>query len=285
MIPASFSYHKANSVQEALGMLQQHGGDAKLLAGGHSLIPAMKLRLNQPSTLIDIRHIAELQTISVAGDHVVIGAGVTHHQIATNAHIHAHAPILAEAAEWIGDVQVRNMGTLGGSLAHADPAADWPAVMIASHASIEMQSASGSRTVGADDFFLGFFETALQEDEIITAIKIPVTGAHTGSAYKKFMQPASRYAIVGCAVVLTHENGKCTAASIGMTGVSEFAYREKAIEDALVGKELTPENIKHAASLAAKDVTLMSDHFASEPYRKHLASVYAERALVAAAGL
>lgn len=284
MIPASFSYHKANSVQEALGMLQQHGGDAKLLAGGHSLIPAMKLRLNQPETLIDIRHIAALKTISISGDHLVIGAGVTHHEIATHADIHAHAPVLAEAAEWIGDVQVRNMGTIGGSLAHADPAADWPAVMIACHATIEMQSASGTRSVSADDFFVGFFETALQDGEIITAIKVPKAGSNSISSYKKFMQPASRYAIVGCAVVITHDNGGCTSASIGMTGVSEYAYREKAIEDALVGKPLNADNIKHAASLAAQGVTLMSDHFASEPYRKHLASVYAERAITAALG-
>lgn len=283
MIPASFSYHKAHSISEALGLLQQHGDDAKLLAGGHSLIPAMKLRLNQPGTLIDIRHIQELKGISLAGDHLVIGGGVTHHQIATDANIQAKAPILAEAAEWIGDVQVRNMGTIGGSLAHADPAADWPAVMIACGATIEMQSSLGSRSVGADDFFTGFFETALQDGEIITAIKVPVQN-NSGSSYKKFMQPASRYAIVGCAVLLEIENGVCTSASIGMTGVSESAYREKAVEDALKGKPLTPENIKAAANLAGEGVTLMSDHFASEPYRKHLAKVYAERAILAAAG-
>lgn len=284
MIPASFSYHKANSIAEALGMLQQHGSEAKLLAGGHSLIPAMKLRLNQPGTLIDIRHITELKGISVSGNHLVIGGGATHHQIATDATVKANLPLLAEAAEWIGDVQVRNMGTLGGSLAHADPAADWPAVMIACNASIQMQSASGTREVSADDFFTGFFETALQDGEIITAIKLPIPGSGSASSYKKFMQPASRYAIVGCAVLLNLQNGVCQSASIAMTGVSEFAYREKAMEDALTGKALNAENIKAAASLAGEGVTLMSDHFASEPYRKHLAKVYAERALIAAAG-
>lgn len=281
MIPNSFDYHKAGSVDEALSLLTSND-DAKILAGGHSLIPAMKLRLNQPGTLIDIAKIPELNFIRKEGNELVIGAGVTHHQIATSNLIKDHLNMLAEGAELIGDVQVRNRGTIGGSLAHADPAADWPAMMIATRAVIVLRSKTGSRSVHADYFFTGFFTTALEADEIITEIRIPIPGADTAFSYQKFMQPASRYAIVGCAVMISHENGLCKKASVAFTGVSDMAFRDRNVEAALEGKPFNKENIEAAAKEAAKDVLIMSDHYASEPYRKHLATVFAKRALTAA---
>lgn len=282
MIPADFNYQKANSVDEALTLLES-GGDAKLLAGGHSLIPAMKLRLNQPETLIDIARIPELNGIRQEGDEIVIGAGTTHHQIATSDLVKEKIPFFAEAADLIGDVQVRNMGTIGGSIAHADPAADWPALIMASQANMVLKSGSGERIVNANDFFTGFFETAVQENEIITEIRVRFPAPNTGMSYKKFMQPASRYAIVGCAVMVTHEGGVCKNVRVAFTGLADCAFRDKNVEIALSGKPYSAEQIEVASQQAGQDVMVMADHFASEAYRLHLAKVYAKRALSAAA--
>lgn len=276
MIPSEFQYIRANSIEEAISLLKD--GDAKLLAGGHSLIPAMKLRLNSPAKLIDISRIAEMKGIKQEDGELVIGAMTTHYEIMTNELVNKHLPILAQAAELIGDVQVRNKGTLGGSLAHADPAADWPASMLATDAVIVLAGAKGKRAVKAVDFFTGFFMTALEEGEIVTQIRIPMPSANTKSAYLKFMQPASRFAIVGCAVVMTG-NGTVDDIKVAFTGVSETAFRDTAVENALKGKKADAENIKNAADQAAEGVSILSDHFASEEYRKHLAKVYAKRAL------
>ncbi len=282
MIPNNFEYHRATSVDDALTLMARHGMDAKLLAGGHSLLPAMKLRLNQPGVLIDIGRIDELRYIKKEGNELVIGAGATHDDIAHSEVARNTLSMLSEAAGLIGDVQVRNKGTLGGSLAHADPAADWPAVMIAARAKIELRSTKGSRTVAADDFFTGFFMTALEDNEIITAIRIPVPPKGARSAYQKFMQPASRFAIVGCAAMVTLDGGQCREVSVAFTGLSDAAFRASNVEAALKGKKPTEENIAAAVQAAGEGVMPMSDHFASEEYRLHLARVYAKRALMAA---
>ena len=282
MIPSSFQYQKASTVDEAINLLQEGGEDAKILAGGHSLLPTMKLRLNSPTHLVEIAKIPALNFIRDEGETIVIGAATTHGAIANNQAIQSKIPMMAEAAGMIGDLQVRNVGTIGGSIAHADPAADWPAVLLAADASITMRGLNGERSVSAGDFFHGLFMTDLQEDEIITEIHVPVTGA--ASTYQKFVQPASRFAIVGCACAIEKDGDQCIGASIAFSGVSAKPFRDGAVENSLVGNALTAENIETAASLAAENVSVLSDHFASEPYRTHLAKVYAKRAIMAAIG-
>ena len=282
MIPANFTYKRASSVDEALQMLQSGGDDAKLLAGGHSLIAAMKLRLNEPGQLIDISQLSELRYIREEGNDICIGAATTHAEIVNNAVIGQHLGMMTQAGALIGDMQVRNMGTLGGSIAHADPAADWPASLLAAGASISVKGAGGSRTISAGDFFQGLYMTALQDGEIITEVRVPKPAAGTSSAYEKFMQPASRFAIVGCAAMVTMSGGTCQDVKVAFTGVSDVAFRDSAVEDALRGKSADAANIEAAANMAAEGVDILSDHFASEKYRKHLAKVYAKRALMAA---
>ena len=276
MIPTAFSYQKANSVEDAIKALAS--SDAKLLAGGHSLIPTMKLRLNSPALLVDIASIAALRGIKEAGSEIIIGAATTHQEIASNKTIQSKLPLFAAGAASIGDIQVRNKGTIGGSLAHADPAADWAAVVLASDATIAVQGSKGARKIKATEFFKGMFSTSLSQGEIITAIHVPVA-AGSKSAYLKFPQPASRFAIVGCAVMKSAD-GKV---NIAYTGVSSYAFRDVGAEKALAGKKLDASSIEAASKAAAEGVTILSDHYASEKYRKHLAKVYLKRALMAVA--
>ncbi len=283
MIPSQFNYVRASSVNEAIQLLGQHGEDAKLLAGGHSLLPAMKLRLNMPSTLIDISKIADLNYIREENGQIQIGANTTHGQIAHSALIQEKLPVLSDTADMIGDVQIRNLGTIGGSLAHADPAADWPAAMLATDAQLLLQGPKGTRTIAAIDFFQGLFMTALDENEIITGITMPLPAANTHSTYLKFMQPASRFAIVGCAVMMTRNNGHCEELKMAFTGVSGHAFRDEKVEQAMKGQEVNDAHIDAASKQAAEIENIMSDHFASSEYRKHLAKVYAKRALKAMA--
>ena len=275
MIPSSFTYQKANSVEEAIKALSS---DAKILAGGHSLIPTMKLRLNSPSKLIDIGSIASLRGIKESGTEIIIGAGTTHQEIASSKIIQSKLPMFAQGAASIGDVQVRNKGTIGGSLAHADPAADWAAVVLAADATLAVQGSNGLRKIKATEFFKGMFSTSLNEDEIITAIHVPIA-AGSKSAYVKFPQPASRFAIVGCAVLKTAD-GKI---NVAYTGVSSCAFRDAGAEKALTGKKLDAASIEAASKAAAEGTNILSDHYASEKYRKHLAKVYLKRALLAIA--
>lgn len=271
MIPSSFTYQKVSSIDDAIKALSE---DSKLLSGGHSLIPALKLRLNQVGHLVDISAIAGLKGIKEESGVIVIGAGSTHAEIASNKIVKSKFPMLAQTALSIGDVQVRNKGTIGGSLAHADPAADWPATVLASEATIIAKGKKGERKVKASEFFNGMFTTALEENEIITAIHFPIpTGK---SVYLKFPQPASRFAIVGCAVV---RNGDKT--NIAFTGVSSNAFRDKAAEKA-AGK-LDNAAIENASTAAAEGVKILGDLYASEKYRKHLAKVYLKRALMSVA--
>ena len=285
MIPTAFDYQRANSVEEALSMLAD---DTKIIAGGHSLLPAMKLRLSTPAKVIDISRIEALQNIQNDGSDLVIGAGCTHAQIAESDLVKETLSMIAEVAGMIGDVQVRNFGTIGGSIAHADPSADWPGALLAADATIVCQGTNGSRSIAANDFFTGFYETALAENEIITAIRIPSNPPGTGklrSCYKKFVQPASRFAIVGCAVVMRMDRGStCTHARVAFNGVSDGPYRATAVEQALTSQSVTGDSIAAAADQATLGKMVNEDLFASEEYRTHLAKVFARRAIDACSG-
>src|SRR5438093_13620236 len=218
MYPAQFEYHKASTVKEALDLLGKYKDEAKLLAGGHSLLPAMKLRLAQPKHLIDIGKVSGLSGVKEEGAALVIGGMTTHYAIESSALLKSKCPLLPEVAGHIGDPMVRNMGTIGGSLAHADPAADWPAAAIALGAELVAEGPKGKRTIKADDFFKGLLTTALAPDEILTEVRVPACGPKVGCAYLKFPHPASRFAVVGVAAVLTVDGGKVTKAGVGITG-------------------------------------------------------------------
>jgi aerobic carbon-monoxide dehydrogenase medium subunit len=285
MPATAFEYHVPTTVQEAISLLSQYGGEAKLLAGGHSLIPIMNLRLAQPKALIDIGKIPGLVGIREEGGTIVIGAMTTHWLIESSALLKEKVPILPEAAAVIGDVQVRNRGTIGGSLAHADPAGDFPAVAVALDMQLKAVGPKGERTLKAREFFVDILTTALQPDEILTEIRVPAFAARTGSAYEKFPNPASRYAIVGAAAVVTVDgNGVCQKAAVGLNGVSGKPVAAVGVEQALIGKRLNDQTIQEAATKAADGLEPLGDIFASAPYRAHLARVYTKRALARASG-
>ena len=274
MYTTDFDYHRATSVQNALELLAANDG-AKLLAGGHSLVPSMKLRLASPSALIDISQVAELQGIRQEGDTLIIGAGTTHAQILHSDLLKKLCPILPEAADWIGDPMVRNCGTIGGAVAHADPAADYPASMLALEASFKLVSQTGERMVAVADFFHGMFETAVQEGEMLTEIHSPVQ-AGAKMSYAKFPHPASHYAIVGVAVVLTD-----SGARVALTGAGAKAMRLPRVEQAL-GSDYSEANVAAATHNAVDAGDLLGDRFASAEYRAHLAGVFAQRAITQA---
>lgn len=283
MIPNSFEYKRADSVSEAIAQMQQHGDGAKVLAGGHSLIPAMKYRLNDPSVLIDLSGVAELKRIRVSEDEIHIGALVTHRQVEQSKEIGAACPALCETASGIGDPQVRNRGTIGGSLAHADPSADYPAIALALNARIDVEGPGGSRSISAADFFTGMFDTALGDNELITGVVFPADGAGTGTAYAKFPNPASRFAVVGVAASITMQGGSCSAARVAITGAAPSAFRASAMEDALVGSTLDAASIAAACAHTPDPDDLLSDLSGSAAYRAHLCGVMAQRAIEAAA--
>jgi carbon-monoxide dehydrogenase medium subunit len=281
MIPSKFTYHKPTTIKDAIALLSAHGDNSKILAGGHSLIPVLKLRLNDPEHLIDITGIASVSGIRDNEKTITIGATATHAEIAANEAIQTHAPMIAQAAGMIGDIQVRNFGTIGGSIAHADPAADWPAVLLAANAQVVITNIEGSREVDIDQFFKGLFMTAMGDEEIITAIRIPKTAFNANSTYVKFPQPASRFALVGCAAAIANSDGYITEARVAFSGVSGTPFRDTNVEKSLKGQVLNEGSIATATASVADDVSVMSDHFAAEKYRKHLAAVYARKALSA----
>jgi len=284
MIPAPFEYHAPSTVKEAIGLLERHGDDAKLLAGGHSLLPIMKFRLAQPKVVVDIGRIAGLDKIEAKGSTITIGALVTHDAVEQSDVLQKQCPLLPETASVIGDMQVRNRGTLGGSLAHADPAADYPGAILALEAEIVATGPKGNRTIPAKDFFVEMLTTALQPTEIITEVRVPaIAGKGIGSAYLKHPHPASGYAVVGVAVVLQVSGGKCQKAAIGINGVAGKAYRASAVEKALVGKALDEKTVADAAAHAADGADVQADLYASSEFRAHLASVYTKRAILKAA--
>lgn len=284
MIPAQFDYLAPKTIDEAIGLLAQHPNEAKILAGGHSLIPAMKLRLAMPQVLVDIGRINDLAYIREEGGQIRIGAMTTHYQLESSDRLREICPLLPECAAQIGDVQVRNKGTIGGSLAHSDPAADWPAAIIALGADIVAVSASGERVIKADDFFVDMLTTALEPVEILREIRIAAPSGRFGQSYLKVPQPASGFAVVGVAVNLTRDAaGACQSAGIGITGVASKAYRASAVEQAITGSSLDEPTITGAAAHATDGVSANGDLYASEAYRRHLAQVYTRRAIEAAA--
>jgi len=284
MYPAAFDYHSPTSVKDALGLMGQLGDDAKLLAGGHSLIPMMKLRLAQPKHLIDLRNVPGLKGVNEDGNALVIGAMTTWYELESNATVKAKCPIVAETAAIVGDPAVRNLGTIGGGLAHADPAADMPATAIACGFEMVCEGPKGRRTVKVDDWFQGLMSTAIKEDEILVEIRVPALATGTGAAYLKFPHPASRFAIVGVAAVVTTDGtGTCSKASIGITGAGTKAVRAKGVEAALAGKNLAGAGaIEAAAQKAAEGIDVQADLQGSVEYKAHLCRVFAKRAVEAA---
>jgi aerobic carbon-monoxide dehydrogenase medium subunit len=279
MIPQTFEYAAPRTLDEAVALA---GGGAKVLAGGMSLIPMMKLRLAAPEQLVDLGRIKDLNYIREEGGALHIGATTTHYSVESSALVRAKCPLLSAAAAAIGDVQVRNMGTMGGSVAHADPAADYPAALQALEAKIVIRGAKGERTVSAADFFLDSFTTALEAGEIIREIVVPVEEAGTGTNYQKMAHPASGFAIVGIAARVRRSGGKVAFARIGVTGLANIGYRATAAEKALEGSAGSPEDIAKAAALVTQGADANADLHASADYRKHLAVVHAGRALAAA---
>jgi carbon-monoxide dehydrogenase medium subunit len=282
MYPAAFEYHAPTSVKDALKLLDKLD-DAKLLAGGHSLIPMMKLRLAQPKHLIDLGKVKGLAGIKEEKGVFTVGAMTTHWEVESSKTLKAKVPVVSETAAVIGDPAVRNKGTIGGSLAHADPAADMPATAIALGFEFVCEGAKGKRTVKADDWFKGLMTTAVKDNEVLTTIRIPVAGPGSGACYMKFPHPASRFAIVGvCAAVTVDKSGVCKKVGVGVTGAGTKAVRAKGVEAALLNKKLDAATIEAAAQKAADGVDVQPDLQGSVEYKAHLCRVFARRALEAA---
>lgn len=285
MIAAQFAYEAPKTLKEAVALLAEDPDGTKVLAGGHSLIPAMKLRLAQPQRLVDIARIADLAYIREDGNQILIGATTTHYQLESSDLLKKICPLLPDCARSIGDVQVRNKGTIGGSLAHNDPAGDWPAAAIALNAEVVLVGPGGERTLRVEDFLVDLLTTALEPGEILREIRIAKSQGKFGQAYEKARHPASGFAVVGVAANLSlNTDGTCGAARLGVTGVGSKAYRPTATESALVGKQLDEQIIAAAAAQVCDGVEANGDLYASADYRKHLASVHAARAIKAALG-
>ncbi len=277
MYPAAFSYVRATSVADAVRLLTEHGDDAKLLAGGHSILPAMYLRLAKPATLIYIGSVPELNSIALDGDTLVIGAATPHRAIERSVLIAEHCPLLASVVPHIGDVQVRARGTIGGSLAHADPAGDWPAAILALGADLTVVGPTGQRTIPAGAFFRDILTTALASNEVLTSIRITDPGR--AGAYEKMHNPASGYAIVGVAVAARVAQGVVQQIGIGITGAAAVPSRAAAAEQVLIGTAPTAASIAAAGARAAEGLTCLGDIHATPTYRQHMVSVLTQRAL------
>jgi carbon-monoxide dehydrogenase medium subunit len=275
MIPAPFQYERAESVDHAISLLGQHGEDAKLLAGGHSLLPLMKLRLARPSALVDIGRLADLSYVREDGDRLAIGALTRHHDVHHSPVLEEHCPIVSHTAGLIGDPQVRHMGTIGGSAAHGDPASDMPTVLLALDAEMVLQGPDGARTVPATSFFTGLFETALGGQEVLTEIRVPKLAPGTGWSYMKFHRRAQDWAIVGVATVLERSNGDISRASVALTNMGQTPRRAGIVEQALAGGA-SPEE---AARGASEGLSPPTDTFATAEYRSEMAKVIARRSI------
>ena len=278
MYAAEFDYVRASSIEEAIS-LKGANDDSSLIAGGHSLIPAMKLRLSTPQKLIDISGLDQLKNISNNGSYISIGALCTHKQCAESDIIQSKCPALSDAASVIGDPHVRNKGTIGGALAHSDPQADYPGVVLALNATIIVEGSEGERTIEAVDYFTGLWETALGEGEILIEVRIPTDSANANSCYLKFPQPASRYPYVGCAVAMSISGANCSDVRVGYSGVGECGFRDSGVEDSIKGQTLNESSIASASAKAAEGCNVLSDVFVSEEYRRAMAQVYTKRAL------
>lgn len=271
MIPAPFEYYKANSTSEALEMMQKFGDEAKVLAGGQSLIPMMKLRFARPAKLIDISKIQELRYILAENEHLRIGGLTTHRDLEKSAIVIEKAPLLAECAHEIADVQIRNLGTIGGSLAHADPSADYPPTVLVLNATVVARSASGTREIPIDEFFVDPFTTALKPDELLVEIKIPVTKQDERSAYIKVGHPATGFGVVNCAVKLRLNGDTIEDAAVAFGSFVTVPYRDKKVEDFLKGKPANLDTISQASALVAEGKDIIGDYYADADYRLNLA--------------
>ena len=281
MIPAAFDYVRASSLTQAIGLLRDDPDGAKVLAGGHTLLPSLKLRLASPALLIDIAGLAELKGIDISDGGVRIGALTTHAELLASEPLNEELPVFRQAAGLIADPQVRNRGTIGGSLANADPAADWPAVMLALRAEFEIAGSKGFRRVPARDFFIDIFSTVLEADEILTGIHIPRPNSGTRFIYRKIRHPASGFAVVGIAVAVHLTRERVTEAAIGVTGAANHAFEGEGAADFLIGKALSGENIEYAAKLLRRGTACLSDRYAAADYRANLLEVETRRALLA----
>lgn len=280
MIPAAFDYIVPDSVEAAAASLAEAGENARVMAGGHSLLPMMKLRLARPAVVIDLKRLDSLRGIRSEGGALRIGALVTHHQVETSSEVNGSCPLLVRTAASIGDPQVRNRGTIGGSVVHGDPAADWPAALLAMGAGLTLTSRDGSRSVAAGDFFLGPLTTAIEPAEILTGVSVPVpTAVSTRSAYRKVRQKASGFAIVGIAVCLQTDGDTCTDIGIGVTGLAGTPFRATAVEGRIKGKALTADAIAAAAAMVTDGVEALDDIHASADFRAHLARLNTARAI------
>ena len=285
MIPAAFDYARPSSVDEALQAIAAGGEDVKILAGGQSLIPVMRLRLAAPSTVVDLGRVTELRGVRDDGDAIVIGAMTTHSDVLSDPLIKEHAPLIAEATETVADRQVRHRGTFGGALAHADPAGDLPAVALALDAEFVIAGPNGRRTVPARDFFVDYLTTALQDGELLVEVRIPKLSGDWGMHYEKFNRVAQAWSIVAVAAAVRRENGHIAEARIGLTNMGPTPLRATAAEQALAGAAASAEAVAAAASHAAEGTEPSSDLNAQADYRQHLAQVLTRRAVSAAAGL
>lgn len=284
MIPVSFDYFAPKGLDEALSALGARGEDAKLIAGGHSLLPLMKLRLANPKVLIDIGRIRNLNEIRAAKDQMIVGALATHFQIESSALLQKSCPLLPQTARTIGDVQVRNRGTIGGSVVHADPAADWPAAILALGGRLKLRGRTGERMIDAEKFFLGPMTTAIEASEILTEIHLSMAPRRSGYSYGKMAQQASGFAIVGVAVSLCLDaKGRCEDVGIGISGLSDTPFRARKVEERLRGNKITTKLIDTCAAEVAAGIDPLDDLHAAADYRAHLARVYTARAIQEAA--
>jgi len=277
VIPLKFDYEVAESVDHAIELLGEHGEEAKLLAGGHSLLPIMKLRLAAPAVLVDIGRLSGLSYVRDAGDHIAIGALTRHADVEHDRLLQEQCGLLAYTASLVGDPQVRHRGTIGGSVAHGDPASDLPSVLLALDADFVVRGSGGERTVAARDFFQDYLQTALAPDEVLTEIRVPKLGPNAGWAYQKFNRRAQDWAVVGVAAVVERQNGSISSARVGLTNMGSTPLRASAVESALSGADAG--SVAEAAQSAAEGTSPASDIAASAEFRQHLARVLTRRAL------
>lgn len=282
MIPAQFEYVRAGSVDEAVAALNE---DAKVLAGGQSLLPLMRLRLAYPEALVDVSRVEEMRGVREDGDRLVIGAATTHYEVLRDQLIRTHCPVIAEVTATVADPAVRHRGTFGGSIAHADPAGDLPALALALDASMTVAGRNGRREVPAAEFFVDYLQTALAPDEVLVAVSVPKLGDGWGHRYEKFNRVAQAWAMVGAVAVVHRSNGSIGSARIGLVNVGSTPVRAAAVEAALAGAEASPDAVAAAAESATEGIAPTTDIHASAEYRAHLARVLTRRAVTAAAGM
>lgn len=285
MIPAAFDYVRPNSIAEAAQAIADAGEDAKVLAGGQSLIPVLRMRLAYPSTLVDLGRVPELVGVRDDGEAIVIGAMTTHHDVMNHPLVLEHAPLIAQATTTVADPAVRHRGTFGGALAHADPAGDLGAVAVALDCEFVAVSAHGERRIAASDFFLDYLTTALEPEEILTAIRVPKLGPGWSTHYEKFVRVAQAWSIVGVAAAVRRDNGSIAEARIGLTNMGSTPLRASTVESALAGTAADPDAVGAAAEHAAEGTSAPSDLSGQADYREHLARVLTKRAVMTAAGV